>query len=141
MKNSIYITIVVALVVGVGAFFGGMKYQQSTTPAPSARFAGVAGARLRNGQAGGAQGSFVSGQILSMSNGILTLQLPNNGGSKIVILSSSTTIMKTTDGTASDLASGANVQITGTANSDGSVTAKSIQLRNQVPPPQTQPGQ
>lgn len=131
--------IILVLIIAAGAFFGGMKYQQSKTPAAASRFAGagfLGAGRMRTGQAGGAQGGFLSGQILSINNGTITLQIPNNGGSKIVIFSSSTPVMKTVEGTAADLSNGTNVQIIGTANSDGSITARSIQLRNQTPPGQ-----
>lgn len=139
--KRIYVEIILVLVIGAGAFFGGMKYQQSKTPAPSARFAGAAdlqgAARFRNGQLGAQPGTgFITGQIISLGAGSLTIQIPNNGGSKIVLYSSTTPIMKTTEGTASDLTSGANVQVTGKTNTDGSVTAQSIQLRPQTPPTQ-----
>ncbi|OIO07392.1 hypothetical protein CO115_00755 [Candidatus Falkowbacteria bacterium CG_4_9_14_3_um_filter_36_9] len=61
-----------------------------------------------------------------------------DGGSKIVFLSDSTSIGKTTDGTVADLEAGKQVTINGKDNSDGSVTAQSIQIRPNLPPQQPQ---
>ena len=58
----------------------------------------------------------------------------NTSGSKIIFFDASTAITKTAVGSASDLALGTQVTVAGTANSDGSVTAKSIQIRPQAKP-------
>ncbi|EKD67236.1 MAG: hypothetical protein ACD_48C00525G0002, partial [uncultured bacterium] len=52
--------------------------------------------------------------------------------SKIVVLSGTTTYAKSTDGSQTDLKVGDRVNAFGTTNTDGSVTAQSIQLN----PPQ-----
>jgi len=135
MKKSMYIiAAVVILAVGAGAFYGGIKYQQSKMPNSGSRFAGMnfpggAGGRTRTGQ-GSAGNGFISGQILSINSGTMTVELPNNSGSKIVLYSDTTPVMKMVSGTPSDLATGANVQIIGASNSDGSISAQTIQLRN-----------
>jgi len=134
-KNNLIIAIVVSVVIaGGGGFFGGMKYGQSLTPARGAsQFAGgaarngnipggAASARLRNG------GGVVSGDILSKDDKSITVK-DRTGGSKIIFFAPSTSIGKTTAGTANDLTVGETVMVNGTPNTDGSVTATNIQIR------------
>jgi hypothetical protein len=128
--------IVILLVVAGGAFYGGMLYatNQAAATATAAR-AGFAGRGTRTGAAGA---GFTAGTILSNDGTSITLQLPaSTGGSKIILYSSATQIAKTTSGTTKDLTPGTSVNITGTANTDGSITAQSIQIR---PAGQAQPG-
>ncbi len=125
---KIVTAIIVLLVVGGGAFYFGMNYgkSQAATTATAAR-AGFAG---RTGRTGAAGAGFTTGTILSNDGSTITLQLPaSTGGSKIILYSTATQISKTTAGTSADLAVGTSVSVTGTTNSDGSVTANSIQIR------------
>ncbi|MCX6741116.1 MAG: DUF5666 domain-containing protein [Candidatus Parcubacteria bacterium] len=131
MKKTLIIMIILVIVVGVAAFYGGMKYAASKQSALSAA------AQQRFGQNGtfanrqnGA--SAVSGQIVSKNDQSMTVQL-RDGSSKIVFYSSSTEVGKFVTGTTSDLVQGANVMISGTANSDGSFTAQSVQIRPNLP--------
>ena len=95
---------------GARTFFG--------TGAPGAGFAG-------RGRAGG---GFVSGDIVSADATSITVK-DATGSTKVVYYTSATTIDKTVTGAASDLVIGQNVTTNGTANSDGSVAATTIQLR------------
>ena len=72
-------------------------------------------------------GGFVSGSIIAEDSNSITVKLAD-GSTKIVLYSGSTTINVSQTGTASDLAVGKDVTVTGTANSDGSVTATRIQM-------------
>jgi hypothetical protein len=85
-------------------------------------------------------GGNVFGQIISKDANSITIQLnapggPNtNGattatGSKIVLYTGTTAVLKTTAGTINDLAVGTNVSVQGTANPDGSISAQTIQIR------------
>lgn len=118
MNKSLIITIIVAVIVGAGGFFGGMKYQQGQRV--------VRGPGPQNNQ------NFrpVVGEIVNIDDKSLIVKMAD-GSSKIVLLGASTTIAKTSDATKVDLQVGGKVGIFGTTNSDGSVTAQSIQLNPQ----------
>jgi len=125
------------VVVGGGAFYGGMKYQQSKVPQRNFQQAGVAGngMGLRNVRSGnGAIGGFVNGDIISKDDKSITVK-SNDGSSKIVFFSGTTKIMKSVDGSPGDLATGKQVSVNGTSNQDGSVTAQTIQLRQATSTP------
>lgn len=136
MKKNLIITIVVSLLVGGLSFYGGMSYsaqQKSALPGPGnfdrANFNGqMPGA---NRQAGN-NGTFVNGEILSKDDQSITIKL-RDGGSKIVVLSASTIVSKMADGSMEDVVVGSSVMVTGTSNSDGSLSAKSIQLNPALP--------
>lgn len=122
---------IVGIVVLVGVFYGGVSYGKSQTSAnPSAAYGG------RTRGAGGFGGTTV-GQIISKDTTSITVQLMNLGtagsttpaGSKIVFVDNNTKISKQASGTLADLAIGANVSVTGTPNTDGSVSATAVQIR------------
>jgi len=125
MKNTTIITIVLVLLVGSASFFAGMKYQQSKSP----RFANFQG--NRNGQfqqrATGGGARPVRGEILSQDDESITVKLAD-GSSKIVILSTTTSINKAAEGSKDDLKVGEQVYLFGSENSDGSITAQNIQI-------------
>jgi hypothetical protein len=94
---------------------------------PGARnFSGMTAAR---GTRGGNFGGGATGQIVSIDSTSITLSIPGGSGSRNVFYTAATPVMKSVTGTASDLKVGETVSVNGTANSDGSVTAQSIQLR------------
>lgn len=124
-KNNLIIMVITGIVIAAGAFFGGMKYQQSQAASGSRQFArnGTNGIRARTGGNGGA----TVGEIISQDANSITVKL-QDGSSKIIILSNSTTYSKTDTASKSDLKTGARVAAFGTSNSDGSITAQNIQL-------------
>jgi hypothetical protein len=127
MKNKI-IAIVVLIVVAGGAFYFGVQNGKSsaTAAATAARSAftrgtgGAAGAR--------AGGGAVTGQVVSVSANSLSISLPA-GGSQNIFFTPATPVTKTVSGSVADLTVGTNIVVTGTANSDGSESATSIQIR------------
>ncbi len=122
-KNTYIIGAVLLAIVGSGAFYGGMKYQQGKSRQVLGQFAGRNGA-ARNGNQGFRP---VNGEILSMDDKSITVKL-NDGSSKIVLLTDATTISKSDTASKSDLKVGDKVAAFGTANSDGSITAQNVQL-------------
>ena len=149
MKNKIVMGIAAIIIAGA-SFFGGMKYQQSKSPTgfanltPAERQQRVqqmgdnGGAIFRNGNGRIGGGGIIAGEVLSIGNGSLTVKMQDDS-TKIILLSGSTKISKTVDGVSSDVSTGKSVAVTGTANSDGSVTAQSIQIRPNIPSPSPTP--
>ncbi|MEK7519904.1 MAG: hypothetical protein AAB581_01510 [Patescibacteria group bacterium] len=148
MNKMIVGGIVAMVIVGAGAFGGGMQYaqkkSQSAVPGNGqnfrdlspeerqARFQQMGGTRGMRTTAGG---GFITGEVIAQDDTSVTVKL-RDGGSTIVFFGEQTQIAKTVTGAASDLAPGEQVAVTGTANQDGSVTAASIQIR--PAPPQNQ---
>jgi hypothetical protein len=126
MKRHLPI-VLVAVVVAVGAFFGGITYAGST-----AKSGGQPGAR--NGQWNGQPrsganraGGAVAGEVLAKDDKSLTVKLAD-GGSRLVFYSPSTSVVTAVSSTVADIAVGKQVMVTGSAGSDGSVTANLIQV-------------
>lgn len=138
---------VIGVILVSGSFYGGMKYAQGRAPATGAgggmgNFGNLTPeqrqARLASGMGGGrgggrGAGGFTIGDIILKDDKSITVKL-QDGGSKIIFLSASTTVMKAITGTVSDLTVGTTVSAAGTPNSDGSITAQSVQIRPTMTP-------
>lgn len=156
MNKLVTTIIAVAVIVGGGAFWGGMQYADNKSPAGQfsrgdfqnfsseerqQRFqelgANVSGAfggdhegegGFRGGRFGTGGGSRpLSGEVISQSNDSLTIQL-SDGSTKIVFVTDSTQIIKSVDGVLGDLNEGEQIFVNGDENPDGSYTAQTIQL-------------
>jgi len=147
-KNVLALFIGLIILVGGISFYGGMKFSQSSNPAVfrgngngfgnlsdqdrQARFQQLAGGNIGGvGRASGATGGFINGEIISQDDESITMKL-RDGGSKIIFYSATTQISQLTEATSSDLAIGKTVMASGSANSDGSITAQSLQIRPAV---------
>ena len=126
--NKIIIYVIIgAVILSSVSFYGGMHYRsfsrggmfQTGTGFPS-------GMGVRQGMLRG--GGFTTGEIVSKDATSLTIKMPD-GSTKIIILGGSTSVMMSAPGTLDNLSVGTNVVVTGTTNSDKSVTAESIQIR------------
>jgi len=161
MKNKILLIVAVAVIAAGGAFYGGMIYAKKGTSGikgfsaqggaafggqdfgnlsaadRQARFAEMGQRAGGKGAArvGGAGGGMASGEILSKDDKSITLKL-GESGTKIIFFSDTSEITKSVAGAAADLEVGKTVMVSGTANEDGSITAKTIQLRPATPQPQ-----
>lgn len=127
MKNNLVLTVIVSLIFGAVGFYAGIKFQQSQRSRmfSSGQFGNrQGGSTQQNNRAGARQ---VVGEILTQDDKSITVKL-SDGSSKIVILSDATTINKATTATKTDLKVGERVGVFGLDNSDGSVTAQTIQL-------------
>lgn len=146
MKRGLAIGIMVAIavVVGVAAFFGGRALGGGGTPSPQEAMKVIQNLtqeqRAQLAQSGGgffgsrtgtsgtgtrAGGGFTSGSVISKDASSLTVK-DSSGNTKTIYFASSTTFSKTSDVTDNDLAVGDDVTVTGTSNSDGSVTASRV---------------
>lgn len=123
MKNNTLLIVIITLIVGVGGgFLGGMKYQESKRPTFDNRFGARQGGistRMGNRQ--------TVGEIIKQDEKSITVKMQDES-TRIVILSTTTTINKATEGSLTDLKVGEKVAVFGTENTDGSVTAQNIQL-------------
>ena len=147
MKKIIPIFVALILVVGGGAFYGGMKYQQSkgslgnltrqnfqnlSEEQRQQLSQGNIGENLQKGVARETGAGFLNGEVISKDEQSLTLKMMD-GSSKIIFFSVSTEISKTAEGLINDIEIGKQIMVTGEQNSDGSYTAKTIQLSSRYP--------
>ena len=132
-KNHLITLVAVVIIVGVGAFYAGTAYGKG-----GASMRGLTNGQFTAGGAGGFAGrtgmrgagdGFTAGEIVSAGNGSVSIRMQNGSSTEIVLVGASTQILKSVAGSASDLTVGATVIVTGTSNSDGSLTAQSIQIR------------
>jgi hypothetical protein len=145
--KKLFIIIIALVVIGGGAFYGGMKYGQSkgsfgnltrqnfqnlSEEQRQQLSQGNIGGSFQRGIGGGAGTNFLSGEVIAKDEQSLTLKM-SDGGSKIIFFSDSTSISKMTNGSINDIEIGKQITVNGQQNSDGSYTAQSIQIRQLSP--------
>lgn len=145
MNKNVLVMVVLVIIVGAIAFFGGMKYQQSKQPQRGSFMTGQGGQGAQGAanrqRAGAANQNFrpVSGEIISKDDKSITVK-QTDGSNRIVIYSQSTEFLKSAAGTVEDLKTGDKVMVVGTSNTDGSVTAQNVQINPPVRNIPTEPG-
>ncbi len=136
MTNK-YILPTVLVLVGLGVgFVGGyfFKNYEQTQQRNSLKAGGTGGQRFvpngTGGQGGQNRGMFgggVEGEVFLVDDKSLTIKL-TDGSTKIVLFSGATTYSATSISKKEDLKEGTKVAVFGTSNSDGSITAQSVQI-------------
>lgn len=141
MKKEILYPVITAFVVGALAFYGGMQFQKSKNliefPGGGRTGNFMMGVGQRGGGPGGQSGQRMMGQgfkstigeIISSDEKSITVKL-EDGSSKIVLISDTTTINKTDPGSKTDLTVGTKVGVFGSDN-NGTITAQNIQINPQ----------
>lgn len=124
---------IVGILVLVGVFYGGMVYGKGQNSGPMEKFrTGMPNGIDQPGENKKMSGlGMVSGEIISKDDKSITIK-SMDGGSKIVFFDTNTAVSKMVSGALTDLIVGTQISGTGTTNTDGSVTAKSIQIRPNV---------
>ena len=132
--NKKIVWVVVGVIALIAVFYGGVVYGRSQNNSAGMRasqqsfsFNGPNGG-TKNARNGNSFGGIMAGEIISKDAQSITISL-QSGGSKIILISSGTKVSKMASGNLSDLTTGANVAVTGSLNSDGSINADSIQIR------------
>ncbi len=121
MHKKTLVAAAIALVAGLG----GGYYASHGAAAPQGP--ALRGAFARGGAAGA--GGFLAGTVAKEDSESITVDT-RDGSSRIVLITPDTSVSKSVNGTMSDVAVGANVIVSGSTNSDGSVSASLIQLRS-----------
>jgi hypothetical protein len=132
-KKELYKIIGIGLIAIVIAFWSGSAYSKSQSPAGNGSRGNFAGRMGMMGGAGRGGAGFISGDIIAKDAASITVK-GRDGSSRIVFYSGSTEVGKFVSGSSADLEVGKSVSLNGTANSDGSITAQSIQIRPAIMP-------
>ena len=156
MTNKVItVTILIVVVVGAGAFYGGLKYSgnkslgDGLSPTDWQGFSDISSEERKqrfqefgsgDHQPGDSRGRFnlnddgerpLNGEIVSQGDGSLVLKL-NNDSTKIIFITEDTEITLSVKGVLTDLTAGLQIMISGVENPDGSYTAKVIQVRPSI---------
>ena len=152
MENKKTISLIVGFVILAGiSFYAGNMYASAKNKTQATQIGNSFA--MRNGIGNGTQRGLrtgsgnVFGQIIAKDANSITVQLntptgpigdnttTTEKGSKIVLYTNTTIVSKMTTGTINDLVIGTNVNVQGTANADGSVSAQSISIRPTISTP------
>jgi hypothetical protein len=128
-KKEIIACLIMIIVIGLICFFIGAKCGSGKMPGNMQNLPQRSQNREQLlGKTKEQSTNIISGEIISKDDISLTIKL-RDGGSKIIFFSNSTQITKPLIVAVKDMIVGDAVIINGVANSDGSLTATSIQIR------------
>ena len=142
-QNMVVGCITCAVIVGGLGFWGGTIYQKNQSPAMMGNQMGGRGMEISekgqnakvgntkttgsipsmNGRGNGA----ITGEVTAKDEKIITVKM-NDGSSKNVVLSESTTYRTSSESSLDNVEIGKTVAIFGNTNSDGTTTATSIEI-------------
>ncbi len=132
MNKKIIIYVLSGIILAGGGFFGGVTYQKGKVPSfGDGTKNGAMGTpptgtgAARNGQPGGGDNS---GEITAKDDESITIKL-STGSTKTIYYSDSTKVIKSEDGSMDDLSVGTTINTMGASNSDGSISAETIQIQ------------
>jgi len=134
MQKQTIIVAVITLLVGLGGGYYGAHAFTSNNPRGNAAFTrgGTAGTFAFNATGARGQGAAgaggLSGTVISKDATSITIDT-RDGSSHIALTGTSTVVAKSIAGTLDDVVVGSTVLVMGVQNSDGSVSAKSLQIR------------
>ena len=120
MTKKILTILVIIIALGIG--YAGGKITSSHNKTPHSKRSSLTHNSTHK------KGSAMSGTVLSDSGSNLTIQLPN-GNTETVYTSNSTTYSQLSTITSSSIIKGSTITIFGSKNSNGSLTAKKIELK------------
>ncbi len=131
-KTIVGVLAVVVLVGGV-SFYEGMQHGKGSNPRGNGGFVGQEGqfgrgmdrGMMRGNRTGGGP---MAGEIIAKDDKSLTIK-SLDGSSRIIFYSEETQATKSVSSSVSALVVGEQITVLGSANSDGSLTAQSIQVR------------
>lgn len=126
--TKIILGVLLVAAVGAGCFYSGAAYGKGQAQAALPGGPGQAGTPPGgSGQAGEAQSGMLVGQIETIGDGSLTMT-DQNGTKTVVTVTDTTLIQKQASVTLGDLQVGETVIVSGSTTSDGSITARSVQV-------------
>ena len=132
-KKTIIKHVVGVIIIVGGGLFGAKLMQKGNNKNQAAFFkTGNWQGGAPDGQKGGMRnlgGGLANGEVISKDAQSVTIKM-RDGGSKNVLFSTSTKILKSTAGIIDDLKVGDTVMVVGKTNTDGSVNAESIQIQS-----------
>jgi hypothetical protein len=127
-KQIITSSIITTIIASSIGYYLGTHRVSTQTNIRSGSMMGQGGA-MRGGFArGGTSGGIINGDVVSFTDTILTVK-SRDGGSRVILFTGTTKVSKSVEGTRADVKDGSKVLIIGSQNSDGSVTAETVQLR------------
>lgn len=131
MKKNIAMTAVGALIIGL---VGGYAGAHAIAPANATDGTiGGRGAREMGGRNQSAGGGFLTGTVARKDSESITVNT-RDGNSHVVLFTPATSVFKSVAGSLTDVTIGSTVIVSGSTNSDGSLSAHSIQLRRATAP-------
>ena len=139
---KIVLGVLVAVVIAAGCFYGGVAFGQNRAQATATASGNAQGLRGAPGQAGmmppgqastdngqitGLSGGMLFGQIQAIGDGELTIK-DESGQQILVYVTDTTLIQKQAEVTVADLQEGETVVVSGSQGTDGSITARMLQV-------------